>query len=363
VLEQLDGYELAAGAWERHILPLRVQGYTAASLDQLCFAGEVAWGRLSLPSVAGRPDQTSARPIRSSPISMFLRRNADAWLTLARTADASSSSLPTTGEEASCILDRLRARGASFVSELAGSLGMTDDEIRRGLSELVAAGLVTSDGFAGLRAMLARRHDGVVRAGSFRSRVTFPSAASAGGRWSLLRADDQPDLPHEAAVERLARALLTRYGIVCRRLLARESQAAPWREQVSVFRRLEARGEIRGGRFVTGMSGEQFALPEAVERMREVRRTPASGALIVISGADPLNLVGIVSGDERVPALSGTRLAFRDGVALAVMEGDYVRQLHEYEPEAASAVSSALAGRHVRTPVSNGFVGRVEALR
>jgi ATP-dependent Lhr-like helicase len=154
------------------------------------------------------------------------------------------------------------------------------------------------------------------------------------------------------------RALLQRYGVVCRRLLLREAGAQPWRALARVYRRLEARGEIRGGRFVAGLSGEQFALPDAVERMRDVRRTPPAGTLLVISAADPLNLSGIVTAGDRVPAVASTRIVYRDGVALAVMEGDYIRPLTTIDPAVAADVASALAGRRV-PPVISGFVGRV----
>ena len=146
--------------------------------------------------------------------------------------------------------------------------------------------------------------------------------------------------------------MLQRYGVIFRRLLTREPNAAPWRELARVYRRLEARGEIRGGRFVTGMSGELFALPEAVEQLREIRRTPADGRLIVISACDPLNLVGILSAGDRIRAIAGTRIAYRDGIAVSVMEGDFLRPLAEDDMEAAAA----LAGR--RVPVAAGFVGR-----
>ena len=155
-----------------------------------------------------------------------------------------------------------------------------------------------------------------------------------------------------------ARALLQRYGVVCRRLLVRETGAQPWRLLARVYRRLEARGEIRGGRFVNGLSGEQFALPEAVERLREVRRTPPAHTLTVISAADPLNLSGIVTAGDRVAAVASTRIVYRDGVALAVMEGDYIRPLTTIDPAIAADVASALAGRRV-PPVISGFVGRV----
>jgi ATP-dependent Lhr-like helicase len=159
------------------------------------------------------------------------------------------------------------------------------------------------------------------------------------------------------AVEAQAWALLRRYGVVFRRLLAREANAAPWRELTRVYRRLEARGEIRGGRFVSGVAGEQFATDAAVQRLREIRRTPRDGRLLVISAADPLNLTGILTTDERIRAAGASRIVFRDGVALAAMEGDYVRQLAEVPPALAPDVATALAGRRV-PPVLSGFVGR-----
>lgn len=171
--------------------------------------------------------------------------------------------------------------------------------------------------------------------------------ANFAGRWSLVSGSACDD-----AVEIQARVLLRRYGIVFRRMLTREPNAAPWRELARVYRRLEARGEIRGGRFVHGMSGEQFALPEAIERMREVRREQADGRLVVLSAADPLNLTGILTADERIRAVAATRIAWRDGIAVSVMEGDYVRPLVESTPE----IATALAGR--RVAVAQGWVGR-----
>ena len=167
----------------------------------------------------------------------------------------------------------------------------------------------------------------------------------------------RPDAEREAAIEIQARALLARYGVVFRRLLARETNAAPWRSLTAVYRRLEARGEIRGGRFVTGMSGEQFALPEAVERLREIRRNGRDGRLMTISAVDPLNLTGMLTSDDRVRAATSNRMVYRDGVALAVLEGDYMRPLAEIDPAAADGLASALAGRPLPV-VTAGFVGR-----
>jgi ATP-dependent Lhr-like helicase len=239
-------------------------------------------------------------------VALFPRQHTAAWLT---------ENPVTLSERAQQILDTLRTRGASFSRDLG------DDT--EGLTELVTAGLITSDGFIGRK----------------------PERA---GRWATLTAD----IDREEAVETQARALLKRYGVIFRRLLTREPNAAPWRELARIYRRLEARGEIRGGRFVTGMSGEQFALSDAVEKLREIRRTPPDGHLTVISACDPLNLIGILTTTDRIRAIAGTRIAYRDGVAVSVMEGDFLRPLAEPDME----VAMALAGR--RVPVAAGFVGR-----
>jgi len=311
VLAQLDGFEVAATAWEKSILPARIDAYEPQFLDMLCLAGEVGWARLS-------PAQTSV--VGATPIALFLREHADAWQSLRGESEIGLS------DRAHAVLDILRAKGACFARDLG------DDG--EALAELVSAGLIASDGFAGLRTL-----------------VNANARANFAGRWSLVT-DSHRGSPAEDAVEIQARVLLRRYGIVFRRLLTREPNAAPWRELARVYRRLEARGEIRGGRFVHGMSGEQFALPEAIERMREIRREAHDGKLIVLSAADPLNLTGIVTADERIRAVSATRIAWRDGVAISVMEGDYVRPLVESTPE----IATALAGR--RVPVAQGWVGR-----
>ena len=339
VVAQLDGYALAATAWERSILPARVERYESSMLDMLCLTGDVAWARLS-------PSATN--PVGSTPVALFLREHADAWQSLRESAEIVLS------EAAQRALDTLRARGASF----ARDLGSDDDEVKRALAELVSAGLIASDGFAGLR-MLVGPHDRGKASfagrwsliGDGRAQCSVLSAPGSGGSEHRALSTE-----HSSAVETQARVLLRRYGIVFRRLLAREANAAPWRELARVYRRLEARGEFRGGRFVTGMSGEQFALPEAVERMREIRRGAPDGVLIVISAADPLNLTGILTSEERIRASATNRIAYRDGIAISVMEGDVVRPLAEVEPERGVEIASALAGR--RVPVASGWVGR-----
>jgi ATP-dependent Lhr-like helicase len=357
VLESLDGFELAADAWERAILPDRVDGYQPSMLDTLCLTGEVGWARLS------RASRDATQLVGATPVALFLREHAERWATLAIEPDAAARALPDEGLHAAAhlVADALRTRGASFTGDLATACGLEESAVRSALGDLVAAGLVASDGFGGLRA--------IVRASGGRPPQT--TRHSVAGRWSLLSsADGRPAEAsgarsreanaREAAVELQARTLLKRYGIVFRRVLAREANVAPWRELTRVYRRLEARGEIRGGRFVSGMSGEQFAVDGAIERLREIRRTSASGACLVISAADPLNLAGIVTTGERVRAVAATRIAYRDGVPVAAMEGDYVRPLIPLTDVAltvAAEVATTLAGRPV-PPVLSGFVGR-----
>ena len=361
VIEQLDGYELAADAWERWVLRSRIDGYEPAMLDTLCLTGEVGWARLS--AMDGAVTEMGG----TTPIALFLRnhlidnrRGADCSTRSAVTTTASARDsraeqarpLPVgepveraMGETARRVLDHLRQRGASFAHELVAACGVTADQISVALGELVSAGLVASDGFGGLRSMI-RAAGGPKPARDGRALVA--------GRWFAL---PRPAAPADEAVATQARILLRRYGIVFRRLLAREPAAFSWRELVGVYRRLEARGEIRGGRFASGMSGEQFALPDAVERMREIRRTARDGRLITISGCDPLNLTGLVDSAERVRALGANRLVYRDGVAVAAMEGDYLRPLCGFSADEASRVATALAGRPMPAVLS-GFIGR-----
>jgi ATP-dependent Lhr-like helicase len=207
------------------------------------------------------------------------------------------------------VLDCLTEGGAQFAHEIAAALSSSIDEVRTALEELVWAGLIASDGFAGLRAIW----NDVPQSKTFLSR-TGRATTAPGGRWSRLAATADED--RETSVERYASVLLQRYGIICRRLLVREPFAVPWRELLRVYRRMEARGDVRGGRFVSGLPGEQFALREAVELAREVRRTPARGESVTISAADPLNVCGIITAGDRIPAIASTRITFRDGVRL-----------------------------------------------
>jgi ATP-dependent Lhr-like helicase len=352
VLAQLDGVEAPARAWERDVLAARVEKYDPAMLDMLCLTGAVAWARLSSGSTALRRDGAGAssagaptQVVGATPIALFLREHADAWIGLAG-CDAGSSM----SGGAELVLAHLRQHGACFANEIAAACGLSSEQMRAAIADLVAAGAISSDGFAGLRAIVSSS------SGYWQTRL---GRTDASGRWFVVRNESRIPNPESrpAAVETLAWTLLRRYGVMFRRLLTREPMDVPWRELARVYRRLEARGEIRGGRFVTGMSGEQFALPDAVERLREVRRTALDGRLISIGGADPLNLAGIITGDERIRAAASTRIVYRNGVPVAAMEGDMLRTFGTLDREVASEAAAAAAGR--RVPVISGFVGRI----
>jgi ATP-dependent Lhr-like helicase len=307
VVAQLQGFEAAAGAWEREILPARVAAYDTAWLDALCLSGEVAWGRLASREAGGTPN-------RGAPVAL-VRRGDLPWLRVPdATLDAESGAAAGAALSAPArdVLAFLEAVGASFLDEIVGGAGRLRAEVEDALWELVSAGRVTGDGFAGLRALISATQ----ARGSARARWHARWARRAGGpvgagRWSLLRA---PAVDDETRTEQLARQYVKRYGVVFRDLLARETHAPPWRDLLRVYRRLEMRGELRGGRFCAGFVGEQFAAPEAVEALRAVRREPRRGEIVRLSACDPLNLVGILTPGPRVPATLANTVVFVDGV-------------------------------------------------
>ena len=323
VLQQLQGFEIPANAWERQVLARRIAGYDPKWLDQLCLTGAVGWGRLSphpatLDSGGGNgsgdgtnaPRQRRVIPTSVAPITFFVREEAD-WMAPRHPAgDEAETRGLSHGSQ--LVLEFLRQRGASFFADIVRGTGKLKAEIETALWELVAAGLVTADGFDNLRSLIDPKR----RAGQGSGRSTRPRHSS--GRWALLHADVAVERPR--AIEAACWMLLRRCGIVIRDLLARESNLPSWRELLMGFRRLEDRGEIRGGRFVDGFIGEQFALPVAVESLRAMRNLPLSGDTMTLSAADPLNLVGILVPGERVPAISGRTVTYRDGVAVVAAE-------------------------------------------
>ena len=314
VIEQLEGFELAAAAWEHDVLPARVADYGAEQLDRLCLSGRVAWGRLAPGAKA---------PLRTSPIALLLREHAAHW--------SMEKAVPEFSSEAAAVREALQKRGASFFSELVNATRLLPAVVERALAELAGAGVASADSFAGLRALLAppdKRRDLVETA----------------GRWSLLASERADD------VEVVAKTLLKRYGVVFRSMLQRESGLPPWRELVRVYRRMEARGEIRGGRFVASFGGEQFAAADAVGRLRAVRKTERADELVVLSAADPLNLVGILTPHPRIASVYRNRLLLKDGLPIAALEGGELRRLADV-PLDDDHLKSLLARRSLRLPL------------
>ena len=331
VVEQLEGFQAAAGAWESDLLPSRLKDYGGTWLDDLCRSGRVVWTRL-----AGRI-KASSGPVRGTPIVLLPRRQLAAWYAL-----ASEAPQPELSSRAQRVFETLQGQGALFFDELQQDARLLRSELEDALGELVAVGLVNADSFAGLRALLAPA--------AKRSRSTRQSRGGAfiggmadAGRWALVRKGNpvsaettpirRPALDPEA-LEHVAMTLLRRYGVVFWRLLDREADWLPsWRELLRVYHRLEARGDIRGGRFVAGVSGEQFALPEAVGLLREVRKRPLAGEMVAVSAVDPLNQVGTLLPGERVPSVAGNRILYRDGVPLALLVAGKPQLLAELDED------------------------------
>ena len=336
IVTQLQGYEISAASWETHVLPRRLSGYTPDWLDELCLAGDLMWGRLSPhPALTTRGERSATRdvdhgllepggvggersprrirPTRAAPVSLFRRADAGWLLARARAAEGGVAPDETAlSHPARDLLAALRRRGASFLSDLVRATGRLTSEVEDGLWELLAAGVVTADGFDNLRALIDPKR----RRGEGRGRRSRPRHVA--GRWALLQSTIEADPPvmpddpratasDEDRVDAFARQLIRRWGVVFRDVLAREVLAPPWRELLRVLRRMEARGEIRGGRFVEGFVGEQFASAEALELLRIVRKQ-AHAERIEVAAADPLNLAGIITPGPRVSALSGERV-------------------------------------------------------
>jgi ATP-dependent helicase Lhr and Lhr-like helicase len=330
VVEQLEGFGAPAAAWETEILPARLAGYEPAWLDDRCLAGHLTWTRLAPRNGRNNGSDRRAAPVRTTPIALLARRHVALWTALAAKAETAEPS-PRAQE----VVLFLGNQGASFFDEMVAGSGLLRSQLEAALAELVALGLVTCDSFAGLRALLVPSDRRQPFAGARRRRRTVAYGMESAGRWSLVRRVPlpEPSIGDSAAVEHLARTLLRRYGVVFWRLLEREAAwLPPWRDLLRVYRKLERRGEIRGGRFVAGFAGEQFALPDAVGALREARRKPPSNALVSVSGADPLNLVGILTPGPRLPALTGNRLLYRDGVPVALLAGGEVAFLEAFEP-------------------------------
>ncbi|HUS10044.1 MAG TPA: DEAD/DEAH box helicase [Pyrinomonadaceae bacterium] len=392
IIEQLEGFEAPAAAWEGELLPSRLVEYDPAWLDALCLSGEVVWARLTPPTSsrgataeAGNERTRGAAPVRNTPIALLQRKNFAIWNSVFPEPSLSEVEFSTTTR---AVHEYLTTRGASFFTDIVDGTRLLRAQVEEGLAELVANGLVISDSFSGLRALLTPSSRKTQAAARRKHRQPAYEMSSA-GRWSLLQrgagsanagsadilsasgfsrsaltADKMSALPaaDPEAAEKIARILLKRYGVVFKRLLEREGIALPWRVLLRIYHRLEARGEIRGGRFVAGISGEQFAQPEAVGMLRAIRRTrtgamdfafrsparegeagslaigiqPGSAltgaeteSLISVSAADPLNLIGIITPGGRITAHTSNRILYRNGEPVTVLESGETRFLVE----------------------------------
>ena len=359
VIDQLQGFETPAAAWESELLARRVADYSPQLLDRLCTGGEVVWGRLSRANDTASSARSGPRagPLtRTSGVTFCSRESLD-WL-LDPTAE-SVDNLMGAGAE---ILETLSTRGACFQSDLIAHTRRLPSDVEEALWTLAANGLVTCDSVIPLRARITgnkgrgrpernrprRTGDTASRAVSSRRADTTPPASLrsrsqrqvSAGRWSLLESLE----PVEDSLAAKAMQLLHRYGVVFPELMARERMAPRWRDLTRIYRTLELRGEIRGGRFVSGFVGEQFALPDAVTALRDAHRAPATSALEVVSACDPLNLVGIVTPGERVPAQSGNRIVFRDGVPVASLEKGVVVNRANADTVTITAATNLLYG-------------------
>ena len=324
-LAGLEGFEAPARSWETEILPARVKDYEPDWLDAQCQAGRMAWARLTVPPQAG-----GKAPVRATPIALLDRRHVPLWMALVPSAEVAEPS-----PKAKTILECLKQEGALFFDELTTAAHLLRSQAEEGLAELVALGMVTSDSFAGLRALLVPSNQRKPIAGARRRGRVLGFEIESGGRWALIRRPrrEGAELSHDAAVEQAARTLLRRYGVVFWRMLARESGwLPPWRDLLRVYRRMEARGEIRGGRFVAGFSGEQYALPEAVSALREIRRKPDPDQWVSLSAADPLNLAGILTPGAKLAGLTANRLIYHGGMPVAYLAGGKVEFLVELRP-------------------------------
>ena len=354
VLNRLEGFEAAATSWEGDLLPSRMKDYDHLWLDMLCLSGYMVWGRFRNRAVEKNGGRNPS-PVKSSPITFVTRSNFDDWKKLNFSAAENVDNL---SNDTVKVLELLRNRGASFFEDVVSNTGLLRSKVEKALAELVAVGLLTSDSFSGLRSLLV---DSKYRTGKGRRRrqgIGF--GMEDAGRWSLIHygtVTEDGVKPERESLVVIAGALLRRYGVVFRRLVDRENLVPSWRDLVRVLRTLEARGEIRGGRFVEGVWGEQFALPAAVGKLRAVRRQPKTGELVSISAADPLNLTGIITPGKRVPSLFNNRILYRDGEPVAIKEGRELRFLIEFETRERWHIRKTLVQRRV-SPKLRAYLGK-----
>ncbi len=358
IIDQLEGFEAPAAAWEGELLPARLVEYDPAWLDALCLSGEVVWARLTPSASSSRTANDGDRsrgsgPVRNTPIALLRRKNFALWnAVFPQSSQNTPAEFSTTTQ---LVYDYLSLRGASFFTDIVENTELLRSQVEEALAELVATGVVVSDSFSGLRALLTPGSRKTQAAARRKQRQPVYDMATA-GRWSILKRGDRSGGAAASALkqsdlqlaEEVAWVLLKRYGMVFKRLLEREGVAVPWRVLLRVYHRLEARGEIRGGRFVAGISGEQFALPDAVGMLRSIRREGAQESMISVSAADPLNLAGIITPGNRITAHTGNRVLYQDGAPIAALESGETRFLVELSRAVEWQAKAALVRKATR---------------
>jgi ATP-dependent Lhr-like helicase len=347
VLKQLEGFEAPAAAWEGDILPARVADYEHTWLDLLCLSGKTVWGRFRIKNGNGKK---SVNPVKTTPIMLISRSNKEMWQTLKEKVEMDEFNF---SHEAMKVYKFLLERGACFFDEIVEKTKLFKVQTEDAIGELVASGLLTSDSYTGLRSLLVPSK---YRLNGSRRTVAFTMEQA--GRWSLL-GDGSPgeESNEDDYIEMVARLLLKRYGVVFRKIAEQENISPPWRDLVRYYRRMEARGEVRGGRFVDGVWGEQFALSEAVAKIRSVKKEEIKGTLVCISAADPLNLQGVITPGKRIPSYLGNRILYRDGIPVAAYESEEVNFFISVDSSEKWELQNALIRRNV-SPKLRPYLGK-----
>ncbi|CAN5508903.1 DEAD/DEAH box helicase [soil metagenome] len=339
-LQKLEGFEAPAAAWEGEILPARIADYDYLWLDMLCISGKITWGRFR-PAPAIEREKKAASPIKTTPVSFVSRNHLPIWES---NLPPEEILIPNLSPGAARVLQLLKDQGALFFDDLLKRSGLFPSQLEDALGELINSGLVTSDSYTGLRALLVPDK---YKTNAGRKKDPGIFSMSYAGRWTLLHNEQKENSQKFSGeeIETIVWTLLRRYGVLFRKLVERESLAPPWRELVRVLRTMEARGQIRGGRFVEGVWGEQFALPEAIVELRNRKKEDKKGNLISISAADPLNLTGILIPGRRVPGFAGNRILYRDGIPVAFLEAKEVHFMVEMEGKEKWELQNALVRR------------------
>jgi ATP-dependent Lhr-like helicase len=349
-LERLEGYEAPAGAWESDIIPSRIENYDPVWIDVLCLSGKLIWGRFNQSK---NTQKKSSGTIKSSPICLIERNNTDMW----RIMSTHYPIDPVLSSTAEKVLNVLKEKGASFFADIAIETKLLNTQVETGISELVANGLVNSDSFIGLRALLTPAYNKPSNNNRRKKETTF--SIEHAGRWTLIPpfvGTEQDKLNFEY-LEKLIFIYAKRWGVVFRKVLEKESFAPPWRILIRVLRRLELQGKLRGGRFISGVSGEQFALPEMVKQLRKIKNIPKTEQLVSISGADPLNLLGTILPTDRVSNFTNNRILFLDGLPIAVLENKEVKFLKQFDKETEWELKNALIRREF-PPKLRAYLGK-----